>query len=91
MNPFSALTIMLWTINCAQARKKKASNEDFDFNSLLSGLDKSERKMFKEELFNEVKKFRELQVLFSHFNNFFNLKCLIQYYPIIPSFKISLA
>ena len=63
MSPFSALTIMLWTMNCIQARKKKANNEDFDFNSLLSGLDKSERKMFKEELFNEVKKFRELLFL----------------------------
>ena len=63
MSPFSALTIMLWTMNCIQARKKKANNEDFDFNSLLSGLDKSERRMFKEELFYEVKKFRELLFL----------------------------
>lgn len=42
----------------AESRKKKTKG-DFNFDALLSGLDMSEQKIFKEELVKEVKKFRK--------------------------------
>ena len=39
---------------------KKRSKEDFSLETLISGLNKNEKQMFKEELGKEFKKFSKL-------------------------------